>query len=70
MLDSLKRVKQFRDKEVAMQKILEVDAPKVGDLGPDFDLPAARGHGNSSHGNSNAPSSNTWLPIEIRVKSA
>ena len=43
MFDSLKRVKQFRDKEVAAQKLLDIDAPRVGDLAPDFDLPAARG---------------------------
>jgi hypothetical protein len=45
MFDSLKRVKRFRDKEVAWQRLHDVDAPKVGDLAPDFELPAARGDG-------------------------
>ena len=45
MFDSIRRVKKFRDKEVAAQKLLDVDAPKVGDLAPDFDLPAAHGDG-------------------------
>ena len=45
MFDSLKRVKQFRDKEVAWQHLHDTTAPKVGDLAPDFELPAARGDG-------------------------
>ena len=45
MFDSIKRAKKFRDKEVAVQKLLDLDAPKVGDLAPDFDLPAAHGDG-------------------------
>ncbi|MBW2242077.1 MAG: hypothetical protein JRH01_08820 [Deltaproteobacteria bacterium] len=45
MLDSLKKVKRFRDKEVAWQKLHDVNAPKVGEFAPDFELPAARGDG-------------------------
>ena len=45
MFDSLKQVKQFRDKEVAWQRLHDVNAPKVGDVAPDFELPAARGDG-------------------------
>jgi hypothetical protein len=48
MFDSLLKVKRFRDKEVAWQRLHDVDAPKVGDLAPDFELPAARGDGNAS----------------------
>lgn len=47
MFDSLKRVKRFRDKEVAWQKLHDANAPKVGDLAPDFELPAARGAGST-----------------------
>jgi hypothetical protein len=43
MFDSLKRVKRLRDKEVAWQQQLDLKAPKVGDLAPDFELPAAQG---------------------------
>ena len=43
MFDSIKRVKRFRDKEVAWQRLYDANAPKVGDLAPDFELPAARG---------------------------
>ncbi len=43
MFDGLKSVKRFRDKEVAWQKLHDVAAPKVGDLAPDFELPAASG---------------------------
>jgi hypothetical protein len=45
MFDSLKKMKQFRDKEVAWQRLHDASAPKVGDLAPDFELPAARGDG-------------------------
>ena len=45
MFDSIRRVKQFRDKEVRWQKLHDANAPKVGDLAPDFELPAARGDG-------------------------
>ena len=45
MFDSLRKVKQFRDKEVAWQRLHDADAPKVGDIAPDFELPAARGDG-------------------------
>lgn len=45
MLGSIKQVKKFRDKELAWQRLHDVDAPKVGDLAPDFELPAARGDG-------------------------
>ncbi len=38
MFDTLKTVKRFRDKEVAWQRLHEVNAPKVGDLAPDFEL--------------------------------
>ena len=43
MFDSLMKVKRFRDKEVAWQRLHDVDAPKIGDIAPDFELPAARG---------------------------
>lgn len=43
MFDTLKRVKRFRDTEVEWQKLHDAKAPKVGDVAPDFDLPAARG---------------------------
>lgn len=45
MFDSLRKVKRFRDKEVAWQRLHDAKAPKVGDLAPDFELPAARGDG-------------------------
>jgi len=45
MFDSLRRVKQFRDKGVAWQKLHDANAPKIGDLAPDFELPAANGDG-------------------------
>ncbi len=45
MFDALKKVKRFRDLEVAWQRLHEVNAPKVGDLAPDFELPAAQGEG-------------------------
>ena len=45
MFDSVKRVKRFRDKEVAWQRLHDATAPKVGDLAPDFELPAARSDG-------------------------
>lgn len=45
MFDSLMKVKRFRDKEVAWQRLHDVDAPKIGDIAPDFELPAARGDG-------------------------
>ena len=45
MFDSVKKVKQFRDKEVAWQRLHDVNAPKVGDLAPDFEMSAARGDG-------------------------
>ncbi len=45
MFDALKKVKGFRDKEVAWQRLHDATAPKVGDLAPDFELPAARGEG-------------------------
>ena len=38
-------MKHFRDTEVAWQQLHDVNAPKVGDLAPDFELPAARGNG-------------------------
>jgi len=45
MFESIKRVKRFRDTEVAWQHQHETHAPKVGDLAPDFELPVARGEG-------------------------
>ncbi len=45
MFDAIKKVKYYRDKEVAWQKLHDASAPRVGDLAPDFELPAAGADG-------------------------
>ncbi len=43
MFDTIRTIKQFRSTEVKWQKLHDANAPKVGDLAPDFELSPTRG---------------------------
>lgn len=43
LLDDVKFIVQYRQKHVRIQKNLDIQAPKAGDLAPDFNLSDATG---------------------------